>query len=256
MGLLNFWKKKASDQLALPHLDNQQLSTDLPPIDGSSFDGSAVQSYNNMQQLPAIDNPMQIDGSKSISFNVPTLDFSLPPSDDAPLLSLEASLNPKPATPQLEKPLLDEEDLNHLFINDTDWKEPDWNNFEPYPEEKIDEPKPGDFKAADLPQFDEDIDRQSSQMISDEPVLAPAEPFGAQQKSGTKPVELFIRGKSYNRVFTELDQMNKTLIKINSQLDTYEDMLKREEPLLMVAKDQMEYLYRRLNQVDKKIFAQ
>lgn len=261
MGLLNFWKKKASDQLAVQPLDTQQMSTDLPPIDGNSIDGSNVQNYGNMQQLPSFDNPPQADGSKSISFNVPTLDFSLPPSDDASIMQLrmtpfgtpiaDADVN-APSQPEQQQ-LLDVEDLNHLFVNDENWKEPDWNNFEPYPEEKIDEPKPEDFRGADLPRFDEDSTRL---MISDEPMLAPAEPFGDQQKSGPKPLELFIRGKAYNRVFTELDQMSKTLTKIDSQVDNYEDMLKREEPLLIIVKDQMEYLYKRLNQVDKKIFAQ
>lgn len=269
MGLLDFWKKKASDQFVIRPLDTQQLSLDLPPIDGDSVDGSNIQNYGGMQQLPSFDNPTQLDGSKSISFNVPTLDFSLPPSDDAPLMQsgmtpfgtpmavdINTPLELAVPEPQLEeeKTSIDVEDLNHLFIADDNWKEPDWNTFEPYSEDKIDEPKPEDFKGADLPRFDEDIHNRP--MISDEPVLAPAEPFGAQQKSGPKPVELFIRGKAYNRVFTELDQMSHTLTKIDSQMDTYEDILKREEPLLIIAKDQMEYLYRRLNQVDKKIFAQ
>jgi len=272
MGLLNFWKKKASDQLAIPPIDTQPISTDLPPIDGSSFDDSTVQNYSNMQQLPSLDNLPQADGSKSISFNVPTLDFSLPPSDDAPLtppgmtpfgttIADADNANTDAASQQEgQKSLVDVEDLNHLFINDDNWKEPDWNNFEPYPEdeEKIDEPKSEDFHGAELPRFDEDADARKNNrpMISDEPVLAPAAPFGDQQKSASKPVELFIRGKAYNRVFTELDQMSQTLIKIDSQVDTYEEMLKREEPLLIIAKDQMEYLYKRLNQVDKKIFAQ
>jgi len=260
MGLLNFWKKKVSDQFAIQPLDTTQINTDLPPIDGNSFDGSNVQNYGGMQQPPSFDASPQSDGTKSISFNVPTLDFSLPPSDDAPATSTIA--NDTPVTPELtiptsqaeeEKTFIDVEDLNHLFLSDENWKEPDWSNFEPYPdEEKIDEPKVEDFKGADLPQFDEDSNRT---MISDEPVLAPTAPFG-EKKLGPKPVELFIRGKAYNRVFTELDQMSKTLIIIDSQLDTYEDMLKREEPLLMTAKDQMEYLYKRLNQVDKKIFAE
>ena len=50
--------------------------------------------------------------------------------------------------------------------------------------------------------------------------------------------------------------MNKSLIKVDSQMNTYEEMLKKEEPLLMTAKDQMEYLYRKLNQIDKKVFVE
>jgi hypothetical protein len=39
-------------------------------------------------------------------------------------------------------------------------------------------------------------------------------------------------------------------------MNSYEEMLKKEEPLLLTGKEEMEYLYRRLTQIDKKIFIQ
>jgi hypothetical protein len=259
MGLLNFWKNKASDQSAVSPKENQQLISDLPAIDGDSInnsvDGSSMQSYGNINQLPSIDAPSQTD-NKSISFNVPTFDFSMPASEDTPAgrpSALQQPVAPISSVNPVTSPNLSlDEDLNHLFINDDSWKEPDWNSFDPYPEEKIDEPTIEDFKGADLPKFEE---RSNNPLISSESVSEPA-PFREAPKTDRKPVELFIRGRAYNRVFIELDQMNKTLDAIDSQIDTYEEMLKREEPLLNVAKDQMEYLYKRLNQVDKKIFIQ
>ncbi len=264
MGLTNFWKKKASDQSAVPSSDNQQPFSDLPAIDGNSagnFDGSNVQNYGNISQLPSLDNSSQGENSKSISFNVPTFDFSLPPSDDEPeqMARPRASINDlapptPPSNPTSEATPVDPEDLNKLFITDPDWKEPDWNNFDPYPDEKIEEPTPSDFGETDLPEFDENAN--DNQPLSTEPIAEPAQPFRDAFSPTPKPMELFIRGRAYSRVFTELDQMNKTLGAIDSQLDKYEEMLKREEPLLNQAKDQMEYLYRRISQVDKKVFTQ
>jgi hypothetical protein len=241
MGLLNFWKKKDLDLPLLSPLDDQALASDLPSIDGGNIDGSNVEK---MPPLPQADDSKQTDGSKSISFNVPTLDFSLPLAED---LNLDSSKSPSSSQNGLGDSPTVEEDMNKLFLNDETWKEPDWTNFEPYPEEKIDEPKIEDFKGADLPQFDDGS--------TGEPVSEPAEPFKKSQ-TNEKPLELFIRGRAYNRVFIELDQMNKALTLIDTQTSGYEDMLKREEPILLAAKEQTEYLYRKMNLIDKKIFVQ
>jgi hypothetical protein len=256
MGLMSFWRKKPSDQSAVPPPNNSlvsSLNTDLPPIDGSlgNFDGSSVQQFGNMQQLPSLDAQLAPGENKSMAINIPTLDFSMPTFDDdgTPIDALqkpqeqvsEVANNAQSTAPNAG---IDEEDLNKLFIND-EWKEPDWATFEPYTEDKAEEPKPEDFKGAELPTFDDT-----------EPMIAPSEPITEKPRLVQKPVELFIRGSAYNRVFTELDQMNRTLFKIDSQVNTYEDMLKNEEPLLIAAKEQMEYLYRKLNNVDKKIFTQ
>jgi len=286
MGLLNLWKKKDLDLPAAQSLDDPRLTNDLPSINDDlpsidgNVDGSNVQQFGGMQSLPPLDGQMQSDGSKSISFNVPTLDFSLPIADDlkesSNLPSLSASLPSMPALLQENSNNLGntrnnntgntlgtgssdiDDNLNRLFFNDESWKEPDWTNFEPYlPEDKIDEPTPEDFKGADLPNFEETEEKSSARTtldtFADEPVLEPAEPF-KKSSLGLRPVELFIRGQAYNKVFTELAQMNKALTKIDSQVGTYDEMLKREEPLLLMGKEEMEYLYRKLNQIDKKVF--
>ena len=65
-----------------------------------------------------------------------------------------------------------------------------------------------------------------------------------------------MRGNAYGEVFTELELMNKSLTRIDAQVSYYEEMLKKEEPLLVAGKDEMEYLYKKFSQVDKKIFTQ
>ena len=261
MGFMSFWKKKPSDQSAVPSKDDSplsSLSTDLPPIDGSlvSFDDSSIQQFNTEQQLPSLDaqegqaaqSISSAQGrNKSMAINIPTLDFTMPASDDSPAIDAP----PKPTEPTsqpfvapVETPAVDEEDLNKLFFGD-DWKEPDWVTFDPYTEDTIEEPKPEDFKGAELPEFDDNS-----------PMIAPTEPTDEKPRLVQKTMELFIRGQAYTRVFVELDQMNQSLVKIDLQVGTYEDMMKNEEPLLVMAKEQMEYLYKKLNNIDKKIFVQ
>jgi hypothetical protein len=271
MGLFGFGKKKGLDQPTAPPLDLQALNTDLPSMDGSAFGGNRfddadVQKFDSLQPLPSLDAPIKSDAqvksdslksnaqksaeSNSISFNVPTLDFTLPPADDEQEVASKASSVPSGTNTNAADGY---DDINKLFIDDKDWKEPDWSTFEPYPEEKIDKPKSEDFKGDDLPHF-KDVSGKSTSNFADNAVSEPAEPF--RKPSTDNPLDIFVRGNLYGNVFTELDLMNKSLIKVDSQMNTYEEMLKKEEPLLMTAKDQMEYLYRKLNQIDKKVFVE
>jgi hypothetical protein len=151
------------------------------------------------------------------------------------------------------------EDLNKLFLSD-DWKEPDWKTYDPYNPEKIDVPSPEDFKGEDLPQFGDAARPPEPKSLPEEKILEPEEPFAEKSNSAikpiVKPIELYIRGSAYSKVFIELNQMSKALSRIDAQTENYEEMVKREEPLFTLAKEQMEYAYRRLSLIDKKIFVQ
>jgi hypothetical protein len=204
--------------------------TNLPPLDaGISIDPL----QRSIQTIPS--SAPATDESQSISFNIPTLDFSLPPSDDAP-----ASL----PVQAVKQDYVDVDDLEKLFPSDG-WKEPDFTDYNPYPSEKIEEPKPEDFSLAeksDLPSFGDDEN--------------PAEePHPAVKRSGPRPVDVFIRGRAYNRVFIELEETSRALQQRDAKFNTYEDLVKREEPLALMAKEDTEYIYKKLNQIDKKIFA-
>jgi hypothetical protein len=104
----------------------------------------------------------------------------------------------------------------------------------------------------------------SSSSLADDsnlPLIEPTGPVQTQMQArargalpAKKPVELYIRGKAYAKVFTELDQINTTLSKIDSKLPNCEDIWKRQDPLLNTARDQMEFLYKKLSIVDKKVF--
>ena len=251
MGLFDFLKKKqASDQPILQSFDTQTLNNDLPSIDGSAMSGDMnnvplpsldVNGANNsLNNMPSISQrvPQNLSGnpeSKSISFTAPTFDFSLPPSDDAPVAEQSKVAGSE---------YVDVEDLEKLFPSD-DWKEPDLTNYAPYSENKIEEPKPEDFTTAtssDLPSFEDNIPPlQARQEVE-------------VKRTGLKPVELYIRGKAYNRVFVELGQISQNLQQSDSKISRYEDLVKAEEPLTLMAKENTEYLYRKLNQIDKKIF--
>lgn len=233
----------------------------------SSLPQSNIFNQNNLEPqtavLPAMPPPFD---SRSLSVNVPSLDFSMPPLDDAPLIDEPLRPTELPAeginqsnstliqntgmttdsqvktSGSTESKYLDVEDLKKLFPND-DWKEPDWSTFEAYHEDKIEEPRQEDFGIVEeLPAF-----------IEEEKI---SEPSPVEITHTTTPIELFIRGSEYNRVFSELDQMNKAVAKIDSKIVFYEDILKREESLVSESKTQMEYLYKKLSSIDKKIFAQ
>jgi len=339
MGLLNFWKKSGSDLPKLEPLPEQQLKTDLPPINMRSVDSSTLEN------LPTFDNASQDESRKSLSVNVPTLDFSMPEPDmpDLPNLPNLPNVSNMPNLPSMSnmpdmpnmpsgglgevsqaskmeaiqkqdfqtdqnKLYMGVEDLNKLFINDDTWKEPDWKNFEPYVEEKIEEPLARDFESRDLPSFEEAVDQDTSMaslpissaqkapqvniyvdnsvvesdtlssqektspfnIIVDKPVVGSIDTFN-EKSSGTftekfddifkeRPestvpaVELFIRSKSYNQVFAELGLINKTLSQMDERTRSFDEILKSEESLMVSAKEQIEQVYKKFAQVDKKIF--
>ncbi|MGV8172454.1 MAG: hypothetical protein ACP5OA_07220 [Candidatus Woesearchaeota archaeon] len=343
MGLLDFLKKRGSDLPKLEPLPEQQLKTDLPPINMRSVDSSTLEN------LPTFDNGSQDESRKSLSVNVPTLDFSMPEPDmpDLPNLSNMPNLPNASNLPNLpnmpnmpsnipnmpsgglgevsqapnteavqnqdfqtdqNKLYMGVEDLNKLFINDDTWKEPDWKNFEPYVEEKIEEPLARDFESRDLPSFEEAVDQDASMaslpissaqrapqvniyvdnsvvesdtpssqektspfnIIVDKPVAGSTDTFNEkssdtftekfddifkERPENTVPsVELFIRSKSYNQVFAELGLINKTLSQMDERTKSFEEISKSEESLMISAKEQIEQVYKKLAQVDKKIF--
>lgn len=292
MGLLGFLKKKGSDlPMANQPRANEMKLSDLPPIDPASVDSSL------MERLPTPYDSTNDKGQRSMSVNLPTLDFSMPPPDDLPEGSvIDENHGPFQAQPKSKEELeplpkldisgiqgspqgspnglgnaLDASDLNKLFIGDN-WKEPDWEHYDPYKVEKIEEPAPGDFVGEELPAFDDAAlnaapisgleedsgkdDFSESTSIPDKNLEERDKTSFDRQDSAVKPIELYIRGKAYGKVFSELDQMRKSLTKLDTLTENYEDMLKQEEPLMTSAKEQMEYAYRRLSQIDKKIFAQ
>jgi hypothetical protein len=225
---------------------NADLASNVNSVNSSKTFNSQEFTVNTQLGTPSLNAPSAIPPpleSKSLSVNIPTLDFSMPPSDDdAPLIA--EPVKPSGTVIKESKPddkaYLDVEDLKKLFIGD-EWKEPDWNNFEAYHEDKIDEPNVSDF-GQDLPKFNEE--EQISEPSSIEKQIIPI------------PVELFIRGSEYSRAFSELDLITKAIVKIDSRLGNYESIIKHEESLFLESKNQMENLYKKLTLIDKKIFVQ
>ncbi|MGV8141641.1 MAG: hypothetical protein ACP5NW_04340 [Candidatus Woesearchaeota archaeon] len=303
MGLLNLFRKKTTDipMIDSPNtvpvdIDGGNLPSDLPPIGGSMRGNSddLLPPTPNGQQTATQQqyaSQQQVAASRPLPSNTSNFDFSMPISDDEPLPQQLPSLNnladpdeavqdseiiepPAPILPQPQEQQgmmmtagateINPEDINNLFITDTDWKEPDLNNYDPYNEQLVDEPKAEDFAVQGLPAFNDISKTTQSEsgamagpMVADMPISQPNEPFNEMPAGNTQnPVELFIRGKVYSRVFIELDQVSKTLSFLDSKVGNYDELLKKEEPLMSVAKEQVEYLYRKLNNIDKKIFVQ
>ena len=264
MGLFDFLKKK--EQIAQPPKPQnmsleplsqeaeENLLSDLPPIEGSSLPPlSDMPSTLEPPETPLAADSNQIQAG--VSVNIPPMDFSASleqPKDSAPT----------PFDPEVEQ------DINQLFISDDEWKEPDWTSFEPYTEPAIEEPKPEDFgleQYTSLPSFDEsaELTQQPAQaeleitpptdevLPVEQPLEVPKPDMGVVR---TAPLELYVKGSHYRNVFSELSRINELLKNQDPRIDATQEFFKDEDSSLGKAKDNMEYIYKRLMVLDKKIF--
>jgi len=248
MGLFSFLKKKESLPIALPAVpqENSQNSlfkndadlnalSDLPPLP-SSFSG------NNLQ-IPSLsqDNPTSVrleagDMDKMKDLDLPPVyqslaplgDFSLPQSDDATVQKSDVQV-----------PAIDEETLKNLFITDTSWKEPDWTSFEPYHEDTVEPPAMTDFpRTSDLPDFDNSRDLTDSE----------------QPAHVRDDIAIYVRGSDCSHVNTSIASIDQMLNSQESLLKSIEEINKHEQ-LFIDAKNSVEYIQKRLMQMDHKLFS-
>jgi hypothetical protein len=154
-----------------------------------------------------------------MTVNVAPLDFSMPASDDHESIS---------------------DELNKLFLTDKGWKEPDWNSFDPYSEPEIEHPTSKDFGVAtqntDLPKFDD---------LNTEDTL---------RKRTVIPVDVYVKGSDYTKVFSELIRVTDILKFIDPKIDQANNIFSKEELLMKDAKEDMEYAYKKLIYIEKRIF--
>jgi hypothetical protein len=261
MGFLGFGKKKpVLQQPSQPGFDLGKLDSDLPSISAlppleslpsldSTPDKEPLPSFGSQNPLPPsmpapiTDRTMTAQGSQSAQApDMPALNFSMPDSDEA-------------------RTDVDEE-LNKLFLSD-DWKEPDWNSFDPYSLPDIEPPDPKDFGLETYEAQDAEqnvVQDVSGQVI--EPSAVPSDlpsfdeqPVVERDERKQIPFELYVRGSHYDAVFTELTKINEMLSDEGPNLDILVNYTKSEDEALGKAKDNMEYIYRKMMYVDKKIFA-
>ena len=96
------------------------------------------------------------------------------------------------------------------------------------------------MQHSDLPSFDEQ---------TEQPILI-------EDRAPRKvPFELYVRGTHYNDVFFELSKINELLNQEDPKLDMLQNYTKTEDDALNKAKDNMEYMYRKMMYVDKIIFS-
>lgn len=259
MGFLGFLKKKpALQQPNNPGFDISKLDTDLPSIESASLppleslpsldstlpplDGSNLSPFES----PAGNNPSQNSISNSkISMadsKMPSLDFSMPENDDV------------------------EGEMNKLFLSD-EWKEPDWSSYDPYSTPDIEPPDPKDFG---LETYESQPPAASEQNVQQQPAQEQVvqhsdlpsfdeqteQPILIEDRAPRKvPFELYVRGTHYNDVFFELSKINELLNQEDPKLDMLQNYTKTEDDALNKAKDNMEYMYRKMMYVDKIIFS-
>lgn len=249
MGLFDFLKKK-QPVVTAKDFDLNDLNTDLPPLVGAdlqglpplpemnTLDAQPLQTTNPQaiapvpaqqpvmpqqpiatQQLPVAPPQPNQKSKTAMTVNVAPIDFSMPVSDDHEMIK---------------------EELNRLFLSDNTWKEPDWTNFEPYLEPVIEHPTSADFGITtpntDLPEFD-DIG-----------------PGLEQKKRSLIPVDVFVKGSDYEKVFTEIKSIGDSLKATDPKIEESSNSFSKEDVLMKDAKENVEFIYKKLMQIEKKIF--
>jgi len=241
MGLLSFLKKKELDVSNQKPMDLSELNTDLPIIDGSNL---------GELKLPSLDEPLE-QPSAMPSFSLPESNqtFSAQEEDhtggyhDNSLHSLPDDIST---------------DMNQLFLSDPEWKEPDWENFEPYNEDHIEPPTMHDF-GMDLPSENpadavELPEKSINASRYDIPEFDDVEPQEHHVPEDV-PYDVFVRGTDYSRVFKEMDDVKKILIIQDDKMSQVLEKFKEEELTIDSCKANMDILYKKMLMIDKKVFA-
>ena len=235
--------------------------------------GMQPPAYNNMPYNPQYSNQNSGQGMNQNQFGMNQAQFN------------------NAQTPQLQNDMVEiEEDINQLFLSDTSWQEPDWTTFDPYKEPQIEEPTSQDFGISlpkepamqeelevktrpipsrvesDLPEFVDTEDRDgfidlsiSNQQPHTESVAPPREMVERQQMrrpANNAPIDLFVKGSDYKSVLEELNVINDLLNTPEPGIDMTEDLIRKQEADLLTAKENMEFIYKKLMAVDKKIFTE
>ncbi len=238
MGLFSFLNKKEQNVPAQKSFNLDSLNTDLPSIEGTKLGEELV--------LPSLDEPS--NASEQLPPLEPPLDSPLeelqgPPTSggsyhDHALRSLPEDLST---------------DLNQLFLSDPEWKEPDWEHYEPYYEEEIEPPTMQDF-GVEPPQptaiQDISLPKQNYEIPEFEEIE-----LKEHHVPEDVPYDVFVKGTDYSKVFSEMREVKEVLGLQDEKIGKILDTFRQEESTITLCKDNMELLYKKMLMIDKKVFA-
>jgi hypothetical protein len=295
MGILNFMKKKDDSSLSIPpDFDLAKMESDLPPISANpdinpdiKSDANPEVSEDDFMSLP----PLAMPESPEPSLPPPDLSFGsagdLPGYQDPSLFDQSTARSSSISDSSMD------DDLNHLFLADDTWKEPDWNNYEPYQEAKIDAPTAEDFGGTienSIEAMDEgmdegdggvdfNIDRAFASDMKSAPRVSPdvrspdlqsfdvdnpkqesqqLESFtDIEEKPASReeaPIEVYVKGSDYRNVYEEMVRIDELLGMQEPKITALEESAKQEDEMLSNAREKMEYIQKKLMIVDRRIF--
>ena len=168
-------------------------------------------------------------------------DLNLPPLDLGEMPQMPA-LQSQQASPL---PQDFSSEINQLFLSDP-WKEPDWGNYDPYEEPHIDPPTEKDFGMAQP--------SQNSRQYPQEYEVPEFKDEEHRELPENLPYDVFVKGTDYRRIISEMEEIKKMLTSQDTRMDVVSDVFKKEESTIVLLKDNMEGLYRRMLSIDKKVF--
>lgn len=242
MGLFSFLKKKDSAASGSQPSGFSGLNTDLPSIDGSSLGELTLPSLDE-SPVASEQNPF-VPPSDGIAETVP--ESHVGGYHDRSLHSMPDDVSTE---------------INQLFLSDPEWKEPDWEHYEPYYEDNIEPPTMEDFgmssqqsssdgmELPDIHQADS-VETKSFVVPEFEDVELPE-----HHVPEDVPYDVFVRGTDYSRVFSEMDDVKKMLVMQDENLSKVLETFKQEDITINSCKDNMELLYKKMLMIDKKVFA-
>lgn len=242
MGLFSFLKKKDSSATIGQSPDLSSLNTDLPRVDGGSLSELTLPSLDDFPQEPT-------------TASSPTEDYLLP-SDNASQVGSyhDHALHSMPEDLSA--------DVNRLFLSDPEWKEPDWEHYEPYYEEEIEPPTMEDFGITP-PQSSDMIGSMTlpemppgnySEKSFDVPEFEDVE-LNEHHVPDDVPYDVFVKGSDYSKIFSEMEDVKEILVAQDGKMLQVLETFKQEESTINSCKDNMGFLYKKMLIIDKKVFA-
>lgn len=240
MGLFSFLKKKESDVSAQKPFNLDSLNTDLPSIEGAKLGDELT--------LPSLDMPLGTSEDHAFSSqNTFNDELHNMPSEAGSYHDHSFNAIPEDVAT----------DINQLFLSDPEWKEPDWEHYEPYYEENIDPPEMQDFGISppqSIPSQSSDSDISLPAQKYEIPEFADVE-LKEHHVPDDVPYDVFVKGTDYSKVFLEMREVKDILITQDEKIGKIIDTFKQEESTITSCKENMDLLYKKMLMIDKKVFA-
>jgi hypothetical protein len=248
MGLFGFLKKK---DIAPPKpFDIGDLKTDLPSIEGLKLpEGIELPSL----ELPPIENPQPVEFPQNIDLNSRLPGIRHPIEGQNAGQDIFAARNIQPEYHPNEQFADLSGDINQLFLSDPSWKEPDWNEFVPYEEPVIEPPAPQDFPVEETAEETAE-ERPAVPKDYDLPAFEVLDQTHKPLPQGDLPYDVYVKGPDFKKIIDDINLIKTTLNYQDNMMTDVMDKFKNEAEMLAYNKELMDFLFKKMVYIEKRVF--